>query len=104
LAKGGKKDFTPNYTAVIAGLKASPKIYRYTGSLTTPPCTVSLVFIISQEGVKWHVASSVFLTISPEHYNILKKNMPFNARMTQPLYYASDSNWKTTRKSDFYTS
>ena len=54
-----------------------------------------------KEGVKWHVGANVFLKISPEHYNDLKKVMLFNSRLTQPLFYPADPDWVVKRSSDY---
>lgn len=51
------------------------EIYRYMGSLTTPPCS---------EGVHWHVAEDA-LTASPEQIAAMEKMMGNNARPVQPL-------------------
>jgi len=46
---------------------------RYSGSLTTPPCT---------EDVSWTVSCAP-LTVDVDTFNAFKKNMKFNARYTQ---------------------
>lgn len=51
-------------------------VYRYEGSLTTPPCT---------EGVRWHVVRQR-TTASAEQIASLHLIMGDNARPTQPLY------------------
>jgi carbonic anhydrase len=51
------------------------EVYRYMGSLTTPPCS---------EGVHWHVAEDV-LEASPEQLAALEARMGMNARPTLPL-------------------
>ncbi|KAJ3019722.1 UNVERIFIED_CONTAM: hypothetical protein HDU68_010529 [Siphonaria sp. JEL0065] len=61
-------DMTPVITAI-----GDAEFFSYTGSLTTPPCT---------EGVLWLVARKP-LTISQEQLGKLTKVMPFNSRTTQ---------------------
>ncbi len=51
------------------------KVWRYMGSLTTPPCS---------EGVNWHVAEQV-MTASREQIEALHALMGDNARPVQPL-------------------
>lgn len=51
------------------------RVYRYTGSLTTPPCT---------EGVNWHVALKP-VTASKEQIAALHSILGNNARPIQPL-------------------
>ncbi len=43
LTEGAQADFTASYDETIASIKKTKYIYRYTGSLTTPPCTVRFV-------------------------------------------------------------
>ncbi|MFN2100836.1 carbonic anhydrase [Altererythrobacter sp. MF3-039] len=50
-------------------------VYRYMGSLTTPPCS---------EGVNWHVAHEV-LTASAEQIEALTEELGPTARSIQPL-------------------
>jgi carbonic anhydrase len=52
-------------------------IYRYMGSLTTPPCS---------EGVNWHVFSEP-VTASKEQIETLTKVLHMNARPVQPLHH-----------------
>ena len=56
-------------------LPADQRYYQYFGSLTTPPCT---------EGVLWLVIKQT-LRISPEQFKIFNQQFPFNARPTQPV-------------------
>ncbi|MCA0977621.1 carbonic anhydrase family protein [Qipengyuania flava] len=51
------------------------RVYRYMGSLTTPPCT---------EGVNWHVADTV-LEASPAQIAALEQMLGQSARSMQPL-------------------
>ncbi|MEZ5713225.1 MAG: carbonic anhydrase family protein [Sphingobium sp.] len=72
-----KQDATP-----VAGVQFDPNgllppslnVYRYMGSLTTPPCT---------EGVNWHVADKA-ITASKEQIAALHVIMGDNARPLQP--------------------
>ncbi|KAI9353895.1 alpha carbonic anhydrase [Obelidium mucronatum] len=64
---------TMDLSSIISFLKDST-YYSYSGSLTTPPCT---------ESVLWVVASKP-LTLSQAQLNKFTKVMPFNARTTQP--------------------
>ncbi|KAI9353841.1 alpha carbonic anhydrase [Obelidium mucronatum] len=59
-------------TSVIKAI-GDAEFFSYTGSLTTPPCT---------EGVLWVVARQP-LSISQEQLDKLRKVMPFNSRTTQ---------------------
>ena len=51
----------------------SSKVFRYTGSLTTPPCT---------EGIEWTVVKKP-IKVNTKVLEALYKNMPFNARPTR---------------------
>lgn len=51
------------------------RVYRYMGSLTTPPCS---------EGVNWHVANST-MTASAEQIAALRGALGPSARSVQPL-------------------
>lgn len=57
-------------------LPASLSVYRYEGSLTTPPCT---------EGVRWHVARQR-VNASAAQIAALHAIMGDNARPVQPIY------------------
>lgn len=56
-------------------LPADRSVYRYGGSLTTPPCT---------EGVAWHVLKAP-VTASPLQIETLSQVLHGNARPVQPL-------------------
>jgi carbonic anhydrase len=45
LAIGETKVVTIDYTNAVSAIKSRTQLYRYTGSLTTPPCTV-FIFLI----------------------------------------------------------
>ena len=60
------------FEEIIANI-ARGKLYQYTGSLTTPPCT---------EGVQWLVLATP-QPLNVDSYNALKKVLKFNARYTQ---------------------
>lgn len=57
-------------------LPASRGYYTYTGSLTTPPCT---------EGVQWLLFKNP-IEISDEQFKTIAKKIGRNARLTQPIY------------------
>ncbi|CAG8981221.1 hypothetical protein HYALB_00013869 [Hymenoscyphus albidus] len=52
---------------------AKNNVFRYSGSLTTPPCT---------EGIEW-IVSTEAITIDVPTFNEVKKVLKFNARNTQ---------------------
>ncbi|KAJ3335111.1 hypothetical protein HDU93_006451 [Gonapodya sp. JEL0774] len=58
---------------VPALLMMSGPYWQYEGSLTTPPCT---------EGVRWVVANTP-LSVTGSSISALQSFMPFNARLTQ---------------------
>ncbi|WP_284125262.1 carbonic anhydrase [Parerythrobacter aestuarii] len=58
-----------------AMIPADLTVYRYMGSLTTPPCS---------EGVNWHVASNT-MTASAEQIEALYEALGPSARSVQPL-------------------
>lgn len=58
-------------TRMVAAANKAEKLSEYSGSLTTPPCT---------EGVQWLV-SEVPLFVDPESYKQFRKTMKFNARL-----------------------
>ncbi len=57
------------FTSALSSLS----FYTYSGSLTTPPCS---------EGVTWLIATRTF-SLSTQDYNALKKVVKFNSRFTQ---------------------
>jgi len=56
-------------------LPADQRYYQYFGSLTTPPCS---------EGVLWLVIKQP-LRISPEQFRLFSQQFPFNARPVQAV-------------------
>jgi carbonic anhydrase len=57
-------------------LPSDMRVFRFMGSLTTPPCT---------EGVNWHEAKAP-VTASANQIAAMTKLMHYNARPIQPLY------------------
>jgi carbonic anhydrase len=56
-------------------LPADQRYFQFFGSLTTPPCT---------EGVLWMVMKQP-LRISPEQFRLFSQQYPFNARPVQAV-------------------
>lgn len=77
LPRGASEPETFAGTAIDpnALLPADRSIYRYMGSLTTPPCS---------EGVSWHVLSHA-VTATKEQIEELSGALRMNARPVQPL-------------------
>lgn len=61
-----------DFSSVISTLQTS-NIFQYTGSLTTPPCSESVLFLIMETPLK----------ISVPDFNAIKKTVRFNSRITQ---------------------
>lgn len=72
LGRGDGASVTFDVAEMIPGDLA---VYRYMGSLTTPPCS---------EGVNWHVAKHV-LTASPAQIAAFERALGPSARSLQPL-------------------
>ena len=72
---GSPMTFSDTMVDLDGLLPASHALYRYMGSLTTPPCS---------EGVHWHVLS-VPVTASAEQIARLSDVLHMNARPIQPL-------------------
>lgn len=71
-AKAGKASMDMDVSAMIP---ESFSVYRYMGSLTTPPCT---------EGVNWHVADEV-LTASKAQIAAMQEYLGTSNRSLQPV-------------------
>jgi carbonic anhydrase len=56
-------------------LPADRRYYTYMGSLTTPPCTEGVLWVVMQQPI----------TVSPEQRRIFARLHPMNARPIQPL-------------------
>ncbi|MDP2262186.1 MAG: carbonic anhydrase family protein [Hydrogenophaga sp.] len=52
-----------------------PRYYQFMGSLTTPPCTEGVLWMVMQQPV----------TLSPEQLRLFARLFPHNARPAQPL-------------------
>jgi hypothetical protein len=61
-----------DFSGVVAKV-ASSNILQYTGSLTTPPCSEGVTFLIVESPLQINVAD----------YNAIKKQVKFNSRLTQ---------------------
>ncbi|MGE0681343.1 MAG: carbonic anhydrase [Candidatus Binatia bacterium] len=71
---GAPKDFAATLDA-SALLPTDHRAYRYTGSLTTPPCS---------ENVKWLLMESP-ITVSQAQVQVFQKLFPSNSRPIQPV-------------------
>jgi carbonic anhydrase len=72
--KVGAEDKLPKPIDPVALLPETRSLYRYSGSLTTPPCT---------EGVVWNVLRRT-MTDSKTNLDILRLHYPVNARPVLP--------------------
>ena len=61
-----------DFSGVVAKV-AESNILQYTGSLTTPPCSEGVTFLVVESPLKINVAD----------YNAIKKQVKFNSRLTQ---------------------
>ena len=73
--RAGAHTTLPAAFDVSALLPAERGYWRYTGSLTTPPCS---------EGVRWHVLKTP-VEVSKAQIDALRARYPANARPVQPL-------------------
>lgn len=89
LAKNEHAHFTPNYDELVMKFQKSHKYLKYVGSLTTPPCT---------EGVKWLISEEPIFTITPAHIKTFMEKIGFNARDTMPFKNEADYDWVSQRK------
>ena len=71
---GAPKDL-PGDVNATAFLPAGHQVYRYMGSLTTPPCS---------EGVKWLLMQTP-TAVSATQAQAFQKLFPYNSRPVQPL-------------------
>ncbi|KAK7032398.1 hypothetical protein VNI00_013146 [Paramarasmius palmivorus] len=68
VSKTGRLDFTQIIEAFTTG-----SLYTYTGSLTTPPCSEGVTFIVLEDP----------FSIDVKTYNVLKSVMKYNSRYLQ---------------------
>jgi hypothetical protein len=61
-----------DFSGVVAKV-AESNILQYTGSLTTPPCSEGVTFLVVESPLKINVAD----------YNAIKKMVKFNSRLSQ---------------------
>lgn len=61
-----------DFSGVVAKV-AESNILQYTGSLTTPPCSEGVTFLVVESPLQINVAD----------YNAIKKQVKFNSRLTQ---------------------
>lgn len=72
-APGSKTETGPlDFSQLVAHVRASP-LLAYRGSLTTPPCTDGLTFVVVQDP----------LPLDVDTFNRIKATVKFNARYTQ---------------------
>jgi carbonic anhydrase len=74
--KGSESHFEDVIVDVTALTPAATTTYRYDGSLTTPPCS---------EGVKWIIATTP-IELSREQIGAFRKIIHGNNRPVQPLH------------------
>ena len=88
-----KKDLTNvDFSTLVSKIQSSTAFYRYAGSLTAPPCT---------EGVQFLIASDPVLSFTLADFNVFKAKLLHNARLTQPVFNFWDDSWVSKRKSDY---
>lgn len=68
-----------DFSGVVAQV-ASSNILQYTGSLTTPPCSEGVTFLLVESPLKINVPD----------YNAIKKVVRFNSRLTQNVLDADN--------------
>ena len=73
--KGNPKEISGTKVDIAKLLPSKPEIYRYFGSLTTPPCSEIVKWVVYQEPIE----------VSSAQIDQFKKIFPLNARPTQLL-------------------
>jgi hypothetical protein len=68
-----------DFSGVVAKV-ASSNILQYSGSLTTPPCSEGVTFLVVEQPLSINVAD----------YNAIKKQVKFNSRLTQNVLDANN--------------